>query len=67
MKTYETIRFSNDGGKSYARAEVHLAYRVKPDPMRVTFAWSDDRGGYSTSRLFTGAVGEKPWSIATGR
>jgi hypothetical protein len=61
------VRFRNDGGKSYARAEVHLAYPVKPDATRVTFAWSDDNGGSTASRLFTGAADEKPWTILTGR
>lgn len=61
------VRFRNDGGKPYARAEVHLAYRTGTDPTAVTFAWADDAGDHTASHTFTGAPGEKPWTVPTGK
>jgi hypothetical protein len=59
------VRFSNDGGKSYARAEAHLVYRVAgPDATRVTFAWSDDRGARKASHTFAPAGN---WTVPTGK
>jgi hypothetical protein len=59
------VRFRNDGGKSYARAEAHLAYQVKGnDATRVTFQWRDDGGEHEASRDFTA---DGTWSLATGR
>ena len=46
------VRFKNDGGKAFARAELHLAYRVPTaDPTAVTFA---------------GKADDKPRTVATG-
>lgn len=39
------VRFHNNGGKRYLRAEVHLVELVEEsDPIEVTYAWTDDRG-----------------------
>jgi hypothetical protein len=62
------VRFRNDGGKAYARAEVHAAYRVsKADATTVTFAWTDDAGDHTGSRTFTGKADESSWTIPTGK
>ena len=61
------VRFRNDGGKPFARAEVHVAYRVKTDPTRVTFAWTDDAGDHTADHTFGGEAGNKPWAIPTGK
>jgi hypothetical protein len=64
------IRFSNTGGRNFARAESHLVYRVaRSDATRVTFAWSDDRGDHQASHDFH-PEGEKAaggWTVPTGR
>lgn len=60
------VRFRNDGGKAYARAEAHLAYRVATDPTRVTFAWSDAAGEHTAAHTFAGRPGDEPWAIPTG-
>jgi hypothetical protein len=60
------VRFRNDGGKSYARAEVHLVYRTPgSDATRVTFAWKDDRGRHRAAHRF--AKGKGAWKVPTGR
>src|SRR5258707_1159888 len=59
------VRFRNDGGKAYARAEAHLIYHVKTsDATRVTFHWSDDGGSRQADHTF--AVGEKEtrWKVS---
>lgn len=62
------VRFKNSGGKQYARAEVHLAYRLpRTDATEVTFAWSDEGGDRTASHTFTGAAGERPWTVPTGK
>jgi len=62
------VRFRNDGGKAYARAEVHLTYTLpRRDATKVTFAWADTAGDHVADHIFTGASGEKPWTVPTGR
>jgi hypothetical protein len=62
------VRFRNTGGKPYARAELHLAYRLpRADATDVTFAWADDAGDHTAAHTFTGGPGEGPWAIPTGR
>jgi BNR/Asp-box repeat protein len=66
------VRFSNDGGKKYARCEVHLVYHTAgKDRTRVTFAWTDDTGPHETSHVFTGDSGAgmraADWELPTGR
>jgi hypothetical protein len=62
------VRFRNNGGKQYARAELHLAYRpTSKDATRVTFAWTDATGDQRAEHTFTGTPGEKPWTVPTGK
>lgn len=61
------VRFSNNGGKAYARAEVHLVYQTTaPAATKVSYAWSDDKGPQRASREFTDK-GDKDWQVPTGR
>jgi hypothetical protein len=60
------VRFSNDGGRSYARCEAHLVYRpVRQDRTRVTFAWSDNSGARQASHVFESQAKET-WPVPTG-
>jgi hypothetical protein len=60
------VRFRNDGGKAYARAEAHLVYRTAPrDATRVTIAWTDDAGAHESAHSFT--AGRGAWQLPTGR
>ncbi|HEY7311611.1 MAG TPA: hypothetical protein VH643_19765 [Gemmataceae bacterium] len=60
------VRFGNDGGKNYARAEAHLVYRVKgSDATKVTFAWTDDKGEREAAHTFVAKQGD--WKVPTGR
>lgn len=65
------VRFQNDGGKRYRRAEVHLLYRVpEHDATRVTFRWQDDSGVHTASQDF---ASDDPrgsadyWKLSTGQ
>lgn len=59
------VRFTNDGGRSYARAEAHLVYRVpRRDPTRVTFAWDEATGAREDAHVVRGA--EETWTVPTG-
>src|SRR5207249_1795847 len=56
------VRFRNTGGKPYARAEVHLAYRVpRTDATEVTFAWADDTGDHTAGHTFPGKSDDQTW------
>lgn len=60
------VRFSNNGGRSYARAEAHLVYQAaRKDTTRVTFAWDQDGGAQQASHTFDGGAGE--WRVPTGK
>lgn len=63
------VRFRNDGGKAYARAEVHLVYRVPgSDATRVSYCWTDDRGTHRAAHVFAGGRADPPdWQVRTGR
>lgn len=63
------VRFRNDGGKQYARAEAHLVYSTSAkDATRVTFAWTDDRGAHQAAHEFTGSTDlAAPWVVPTGK
>ncbi len=61
------VRFKNDGGKNYLRAEAHLVYRSgAKDATQVTFDWTDDAGKHQESRVFP-AGKPPPWEIKTGK
>jgi hypothetical protein len=58
------VRFRNNGGKKYLRAEVHLVYQTpENDATRVTFDWMDDRGAHRESHLFPNREGT--WELKT--
>ncbi len=64
------VRFRNNGGKRYARGEVHLVYRpAGQDATQVTLNWTDDRGAHQLSHRFAGSQSEKAdlWQVPTGR
>lgn len=63
------VRFRNDAGKSYARAEAHIVYRpTRADATRVTYAWSNDGGAQRATHVFAaGAKDPSPWHLRTGR
>ena len=63
------VRFSNNGGKAYARAEAHLVYSVpNSDDTKVTYSWIDDKGVQRASHVFGAAKTESaPWQVMTGR
>jgi len=59
------IRFRNDGGKRYLRAEAHLVQATgQSDPVKVTYAWNDSSGEHQGSHVFR-TKGE--WELQTGR
>jgi len=61
------VRFRNDAGRSFLRAEAHLLYEVpRTDATQVTFAWTDDRGPHQAAHVFAPGAGAS-WPIATGR
>jgi hypothetical protein len=61
------VRFANNGGKRYRRAELHVAYKVpKQDATKVTFAWKDDAGEHEASHVFSPNEGAD-WTIPTGK
>jgi hypothetical protein len=61
------VRFSNDGGKKYLRAEAHLVYRTKgADATQVTFEWRDARGVHRESHRF-GDDASGAWELRTGK
>ena len=61
------VRFRNDGGKNYLRAEAHLADRTGiKDGTKVTFAWTENAGPRQQSEIV--AAGKPaPWQIQTGQ
>ena len=61
------VRFKNDGGKNYLRAELHLVYKTaSKDETKVTFDWKDDKGDHRESHNF--AAGKPvPWDLKTGK
>jgi hypothetical protein len=59
------LRFTNTGGKAYARCEAHLAYRTAgKDATKVTFSWTDNAGDHQAAHTATAA---ESWTLATGR
>jgi len=62
------VRFRNDGGKRYLRAEAHLVY--EPDNeggVEVEYAWQDDSGmRRNVERVADPRDGRVSWNIPTG-
>ncbi|KAA5539013.1 hypothetical protein FYK55_25805 [Roseiconus nitratireducens] len=64
------IRFKNDGGKRYLRAEAHLVVQTgTPDPMEVTYDWIDSGGEHQQSHVFRDPVSgpQAAWHLPTAR
>jgi hypothetical protein len=62
------VRFHNDGGKNYARAEAHLVYRTRgSDSTKVKFAWKDEGGNQKAAHIFAALEKEAAWSVPTGK
>ena len=60
------IRFRNDGGKKYLRAEAHLVYGTSGrDATKVTFAWKDNDGQKTASHVFD-QRDKARWQLNTG-
>jgi hypothetical protein len=61
------VRFRNNGGKRYLRAEATLLYETpSQDRTDVTFDWMDSSGHHTEAHSF--APGENsPWQIKTGK
>jgi hypothetical protein len=56
------VRFRNDGGKRYLRAEGHVEYAAGRGAARVAYAWKDSGGEHQESRVMrSGEV----WEMAT--
>ena len=61
------VRFRNDGGKRYLRAEVHLVYLTPAsDGTKVTFDWSETSGPRREVHIFHSDASE-PWDLKTGK
>ncbi len=61
------IRFKNDGGKKYLRADVSLLYRTEPaDATKVTYDWTDGAGHHRESHSFP-PNGPSSWDLKTGK
>ncbi|MBY0230279.1 MAG: hypothetical protein K2W96_13430 [Gemmataceae bacterium] len=59
------VRFRNDGGKAYARAEAHLVYKVASGPTKATFAWTEEGKARKASHVFKEDAGT--WDVPTGK
>ncbi|HEX5176839.1 MAG TPA: hypothetical protein VFV83_07420, partial [Chthoniobacteraceae bacterium] len=61
------VRFSNNGGKKYLRAEAHLVYRTTgADATKVTFDWRDASGSHRETRVFAQGA-DRTWELRTGK
>lgn len=59
------IRFRNDGGKRFLRAEAHLIQKTGDlDPVKVTYDWTDAGGEHKQSHVFES---NGNWQLATGK
>jgi hypothetical protein len=62
------VRFRNNGGKQYARAEVHLVCQPKTarEATRVTFGWTEAGEAKQASHVFATGSG-LTWHVPTGK
>lgn len=56
------VRFHNNGGKRYLRAEGHLLYPVNGTTSRITFSWTDSAGEHRATKLLHH---RQTWDIPT--
>lgn len=66
------VRFSNDGGKAFRKAEPYLTYQVAdPSPTQVSFCWKDASGQLQTAtHLYapqTSAEEDATWHFDAGQ
>jgi hypothetical protein len=63
------VRFRNDGGKRYLRAEAQLIYETaRGDSTKVTFAWRNAQGDQRATHTFRSTDGRpSDWTLATGQ
>lgn len=58
------VRFRNNGGRNYLRAEAHLVYETKmAEPIAVTFSWTDSTGSHTNTHEVASRRAE--WTIST--
>jgi len=59
------VRFRNDGGKRYLRAEAHLVHETPQfDATKVTYSWTDANGPHTDTRV----VGKtESWKLPPGK
>lgn len=62
------VRFRNDGGKRYLRAEAHVVHTVRGhDATKVTYSWTDAKGGHVEAHHFSNLGAElASWDLSTG-
>jgi hypothetical protein len=68
--TSAQVRFRNNGGKKYLRAEAHLVYRTPDtDGTRVTYAWTDATGPHQATNTFPArsVPAGAGWTVATAK
>ena len=59
------VRFHNNGGKRFLRAEMQLVEETQPsDPMKVTWHWTESTGERLESHVFKS---RGDWHLATGK
>ena len=59
------VRFRNDGGKRYLRAEAHLVHETaSKDATQVTFSWTDASGPHTAAHS---AAKSATWDLPTGK
>ncbi len=63
------IRFHNNGGKRYLRAEAHVVQQLghPMDPVKVTYRWIEDGTNRKASHVFPGEAARQSWNLATGK
>ena len=59
------VRFRNDGGKRYLRAEAHVVHETPSlDATKVTFHWTDASGPHTTAHI---AGKADTWKLPAGK
>jgi len=59
------VRFRNDGGKRYLRAEAHLVHETPQlDATKVTFSWTNTSGPHTDTRV---AGKAEAWKLPVGK
>ncbi|MGD0091827.1 MAG: hypothetical protein ABSE73_18085 [Planctomycetota bacterium] len=64
------VRFRNDGGRAYLKAEAHLVYKVQQSgPTEAAFGWKEEDGPVKTaSHVFAAEAGKEDstWVVEAG-